>query len=88
VVAQPITTPVIGFDTGTVAENAVAVWAVFNVLDSVPATPETQKAYEAARARLRRQLTATGIDASQIDLAFARVEVQRFETRGDPPPSS
>jgi hypothetical protein len=84
VVAQPITTPVVGPDA-TVAENAIAIWAVFDVLDTVPATPDTQQAFETARARVQRQIEAAGIDTNAIDLAFAGVELPRFEARGDPP---
>ncbi len=84
-VAQPIMMPVAGFDAEAVAENTIAVWAVVTVLDSVPATPETQRAFEVARARLQRQIETTGMDTNQIDLAFAAAELPLFETRGDPP---
>jgi hypothetical protein len=85
VVAQPITMPVVGLHAGTAAENAVAVWAVLDVLDSVPAAPETQQAFGAARARVQRRSEAVGIDTNQIDLAFASADLPSFESRGDPP---
>jgi hypothetical protein len=84
VVAQPVTTPAVGLRTGTVAENAIAVWAVFDVLDSVPATPETQQAFEVARARVQRQIAAVGVDTNEIDLAFATAELPLLGSRGDP----
>ena len=84
-VAQPITTPAVGLSAGAAAENAIAVWAVFDVLDSVPATPETQQAFEVARARVQRQIAAVGIDTNEIDRAFATAELPLLSSRGDPP---
>lgn len=74
-------------DSGSesIAESAVAIWAVFNVLDPIPATPEAQLAFEEARRRVQQRIAATGIDTPQIDVAFRAADLPRFDLRGDPP---
>lgn len=74
--------------TESIAESAVAVWAVVNVLDTIPGTPETQLAFEEARSRLQRQIAATGFDTAQIDLAFRAADVPWLDPPFDPPLTS
>ena len=84
-VAQPITTPVTGFGAETTIENAVSLWAVFNTLDVMPATPETQLAFDHARRRLQLKVVAAGFDTKRLDCAFAAVPLHTLGARGDPP---
>jgi len=85
VVAQPVSFPVSDTSPEVAAENAVAVWAVFSVLDAIPATPETQLAFDDARRRVQHQIGAIGIDTLRIDDVFRTAELSRFGVCLDPP---
>lgn len=84
-VAQPITAPVAEFGAVTSIESAVSLWAVFNTLDAMPATPETQLAFEEARRRLQLKLAAAGLDTDRLTQAFGAIQLPALEPRGDPP---
>ena len=86
-VAQPITLPISDSDGHTASKDAVALWAIFNALEAVPATPETQLAFGEARLRLQQRIADVGIDTGDIDVALAAAGHLRLETRGDPPVS-
>jgi hypothetical protein len=85
VVTQSVTVDYSDISNDTVTESAVAVWAVFNVLDSIPATPETQLTFEQARRRVQQRIAATGVDTDRIDSAFRTTDLPRVGMRGDPP---
>lgn len=84
-VAQPIALPITETDGHTASEDAVVLWAVFNALDAIPATPETQFAFGEARFRLQQNIADAGIDTRDIDSALVAAGHLRLETRGDPP---
>jgi hypothetical protein len=81
---QPISAHVAEDDAHSVAEDAVVLWAVFNVLDGVPATPEAQSTFAEARRRLEEKLRDVGIHPEQIECALDAARIPRFEARGDP----
>lgn len=83
-VAQPVTMSFGDIGVDETAENAVVLWAVFNALDSVPATPQNQLAFENARLRLQERIAAYGTDTAQIDAGFASYALPGIQTRGDP----
>lgn len=88
-VAQPVTIPVADIAVDNAAENAVVLWAVFNALDAVPATPETQLVSEEARRRLRQKIASAGIPTADIDEALASYPFPRLEfPEEEPPPLS
>jgi hypothetical protein len=68
--------------TANPLQAAVAVWAVFEALDTVPADADEQRAYLNARALAESHLARLGLPAERLRAAVEDVRLPAAEHRG------